>query len=306
MSMHKRITCRVAQTSHGVKLREFLFQEFVKRLPASSKYIRKLIDKGSVRINGKIECFGCRVLQQGDVVSFQLSNEAREPSDFALPIVYEDDCFLAVSKPPFLVSSLDEFVKRNDRILPKYRLVHRLDKETSGVLLLAKNDSLFEFCKKQFQAHEVQKRYLAVVSHAPKNEEGSIIKPLALKQRVGNKAVWHIHQTGLYAETSYKVLGRGAHASLLEVWPRTGRTHQVRIHLASIGCPLIGDKVYGREWKTECSAERHLLHALRLTFLHPITQKECLVTAPLPDDFKKALHDCIGVTSGDLLCAFSL
>ena len=296
----------MAQKSHGVKLREFLFQELMKRSPVSSKYIRRLIDKGAVWVNGKLECFGSRIVQQGDVISLQLPEEEGEASRTDLAILYEDDCFLAVLKPPFLVSALDEFVKRNVRILPHYRLVHRLDKETSGVLLIAKSDALFDYCKEQFQAHQVQKRYLALVYNAPKNEEGSIIKPLALKQRVGNQAIWHIHETGLYAETSYKVLRRGPHASLLEVWPKTGRTHQVRVHLASIGCPLVGDKIYGRVVKTEYSAERHLLHASRLMFRHPLTQKECAISAPLPEDFMKALHVFIGVSSGDLLCAFSL
>lgn len=280
--------------------------EVLARYSMSSKRVRQLIDKGAVRVNGKVECYGSRVLQPGDEVMLHLPNEREKSASHSLSILYEDDCFLAISKPPFLVSSLEELAKRNVRILSHYRLVHRLDKETSGVLLLAKSESFFEYCKKQFQAHEVQKKYLALVYNGPQNEEGCIMKPLALKQRIGNQVIWHIQERGLYAETSYKVLQRGAYTSLLEVMPKTGRTHQVRIHLASIGCPLVGDKVYGRPPKQDYPADRHLLHASLLLFRHPSTQKECLVTDPLPDDFKKALHDCIGGTSRDLPCAFSL
>jgi RluA family pseudouridine synthase len=286
----------VTSKSHGMKLREFLCKELFRDCQLSSKQIRKLLDKGSVCVDSVIECFGSRVLQKGNYVSIVFSDGAEFVSEEPVLVLYEDSFFMAISKPPFVVSTLDELVKRNERILRHYHLVHRLDKETSGILLIAKNEKIFDLFKKMFQSHEVEKTYIAFVYGTLKNQEGNIVKPLALKQRIGNQVIWHVQEKGLYAETHYKVLARGVNVSLLEVLPKTGRTHQLRVHLASIGCPIIGDKVYGGIVKKQYAAKRHLLHASRLLFRHPVTQEECVVADALPADCLKARLDLFGDT----------
>ena len=304
----KKILLHVTHKGHKKKLREYLQDVILERRDLhnalSSKQIRKCIDKGAVFVNGVMECLGSRIVFEGDSLCFYLPDTSEPDSRMSIPILYEDEHFLALSKPPFLISSLDEFSKRSTHILPSYHLVHRLDKETSGVLLVAKNTDTLEKFKQLFQSHSVKKKYLALVQGGPKKSEGIIIKPLALKKRIGNSAIWHIQEGGLYAETVYKVIAKSASISLLEVMPKTGRTHQIRVHLASLGCPLVGDKVYGG---SHCDhwTERHLLHAYSLRFPHPITGNLCTITAPLPNDCTKVLSRYFGPTSKDLICAFS-
>lgn len=278
MEAQKVLVCSVSQKRAGMKLREVLFQEFHTSYCMSSKYVRKRIEQGSVSINGQIECFGSRIVQKGDTIRLYMQTEQPSTSP---SILYEDEYFLALSKPPFIVSSLQQLIRICPHLSSHFHLVHRLDKETSGVLLIAKTKEVFELFLELFRKQAIKKTYIALVRGCPKDERGVIIKPLALKQRVGDQAVWHIQKNGLYAETEYKVLQTNKTHSLLEVVPKTGRTHQIRIHLASIGCPLVGDKVYGGPG----GACRHLLHAYRLCFSHPVTQRECVITATLPEEF---------------------
>lgn len=217
-------------------------------------------------------------------------------------VIFEDKNFLAIDKPAGLLvhgtASFKGQMAGSERTLvdwllekypeikdvgddPKVRpgIVHRLDRETSGVMLVARNQGYFEYLKSLFQKHEIQKTYLALVYGKPKEARGTIDKPLSLKSGTTKRTV-HSGKMTKNAVTEYKVLKIGEGSSLLEVYPRTGRTHQIRVHLASIGCPVVGDALYGKTRTAKHKVQRGrnnpqsaisvkprlMLHALALEF----------------------------------------
>jgi len=210
-------------------------------------------------------------------------------------IIYEDKNFLAVNKPAGLVVHASGAKSARgeptlvDWLLEKYPeiknvgdpstssgqviqnrpgIVHRLDKDTSGVMLVARNQKYFNYLKLLFQNREIHKKYLAVVWGVPKNNHGKIEKPIGLKSGTTKRSV-HSKKMLKGAITEYRVIGSkdfgGIKFSLLEVIPETGRTHQIRVHLNSVGHPVLGDKLYGSKSSRE-AAPRLMLHALSLGF----------------------------------------
>ena len=300
MSRHTRLTKEFVETvydqSRGMRLRDFLIERFVGIHCTSAKEVRRLIDRGAVLLNGRIECLSSAILKKGDVIRlfFKVVNEETEP----VQILYEDDVLCVLSKPAFCLSSIEALCKSSETILPSWHLAHRLDKETSGVLLLAKDKETLEDLKKQFHERTVQKTYLALVAGRVARMEGSCTQPLALKARRGNQAIWHVDPVrGQDAETHYRVVRAGSRATLIQLTPKTGRTHQLRIHMAHLGYPILGDKVYGHRPSQSTSSDRfniqtdrQMLHAYELSILHPVTKKVCHFTAPIPMDMKKEIE----------------
>jgi len=207
-----------------------------------------------------------------------------------MEIIYEDADLLVVNKPPGLIIDRD----RNPQELENYFVVHRLDKDTSGLLVVAKTAEAAENLKKQFKERRVKKGYLALVHGEVEPSSGMIDKPIGRSPKgVGKFA---IVEGGREAVTKYVVAGlvpaeRKA-PTLLDVQPLTGRTHQIRVHLKSIGHPIIGDKIYAsrrQQKEDEKIIQRQFLHAYRLGFEHPRTGEWLRFEVGLPEDLQKVL-----------------
>ncbi|MEK7693700.1 MAG: RluA family pseudouridine synthase, partial [Chloroflexota bacterium] len=164
-------------------------------------------------------------------------------------------------------------------------IVHRLDRDTSGVIVVAKNDAAHNALAKQLKERSVEKTYVALVEGTPKPAEGVIDAPIARDPR--NRQRMAVVERGRASTTAYKLIERFSGMSLVEARPKTGRTHQIRVHLAAIGHPIIGDRVYG---KASPLVARQFLHARRIVFAHPRTGERVEFDAALPADLEDALR----------------
>ena len=232
-----------------------------------------------------------------------------EPQDIPLRVIFEDDHLLVVDKPAGLV--VHPAAGNRDGTLVNALLhhcggslsgiggvarpgiVHRIDKDTSGLLVVAKTDVAHEGLAKQFAAHSIDRRYLAVVTGTPKASEGIIDAPLARSAANRKKIAIVEGGRGKRAVTHWKRLQLLRDAALVECRLETGRTHQVRVHMASIGHPLVGDPVYGRSGKThgkllkELCFHRQALHATELGFRHPVTKHRLSFASAMPPDMQE-------------------
>lgn len=276
-------------------------------LPDTSRsFIQKLIEDGKLSINGKVCTQKKEKVKAGDKLSLDIPEpEVLEvkPEDIPLDIVYEDDDVLIVNKPRgmvvhpavgnytgTLVNAImyhcgDRLSSINGVIRPG--IVHRIDKDTSGILMIAKNDSAHEKLSKQLEEHSINRRYVALVHNGFSKEEGIVDVPIGRDPKnrlrrapngIGSKD----------AVTHYKVLEKIGRYTLIECKLETGRTHQIRVHMAYIKHPVCGDLVYGPKDK-EIHSEGQLLHAKVLGFVHPRTGEYMEFEAPLPEEFVKEL-----------------
>jgi len=232
-----------------------------------------------------------------------------QPQDIPLTIAFEDDHLLVLDKPAGLVvhpaagnldgtlvnALLHHCAGRLSGIggVARPGIVHRIDKDTSGLLVVAKTDVAHEGLAKQFAAHSIERRYLAIVNGVPKASHGTVDAPLA-RSSVNRKKIAIVETgRGKRAVTHWKRLEALRDAALVECRLETGRTHQVRVHLASIGHPLIGDQVYGLSGKThgkllkELGFQRQALHAAELGFIHPVTKHRLSFSSPMPPDMQE-------------------
>lgn len=220
------------------------------------------------------------------------------PEAIPLEIIYEDDHLLAVNKPKgmvvhpsfghrkgTLVHAMLGYLGEDEEFDDSERpgIVHRLDKDTTGVILLAKNPRTQEALSRQFSKRSVEKVYRAVVEGLVRQEEG-IVEGEIGRHPIDRKRMALVKKGGRYSLSRYKIIGRLSDATYLEVYPSTGRTHQIRVHLASIGHPIVGDPVYGKKRREDI--DRPLLHAFRIAFDHPATEKRIILEAPVPDDLE--------------------
>jgi 23S rRNA pseudouridine1911/1915/1917 synthase len=240
------------------------------------------------------------------------------PQDIPLTIVFEDEYLLVVDKPAGLVvhpaaGNLDGTLV-NALLhhcggslsgiggVARPGIVHRIDKDTSGLLAVAKTDVAHEGLAKQFAAHSIDRRYLAIVSGIPKASAGKVDAPLARSATNRKKIAIVREGRGKRAVTHWKRLNILRDSALVECRLETGRTHQVRVHMASIGHPLLGDPVYGGSGKTnakllkEFGFHRQALHAAELGFTHPVTKNRLSFSSPMPSDMQE-LFNALGVVS---------
>jgi 23S rRNA pseudouridine1911/1915/1917 synthase len=239
-----------------------------------------------------------------------------EPQDIPLTIVFEDEHLLVVDKPAGLVvhpaagnldgtlvnALLHHCAGKLSGIggVARPGIVHRIDKDTSGLLVVAKTDVAHEGLARQFAAHSIDRRYLAIVSGVPKASEGKVDAPLARSATNRKKIAIVEGSRGKRAVTHWKRLDALRDAARVECRLETGRTHQVRVHMASIGHPLLGDPVYGRSGKThgkllkELGFHRQALHAAELGFTHPVTKLKLSFSSAMPPDMQE-LFNALGV-----------
>lgn len=289
----------VQHTDAGQRLDRFLVQA----LPAFSRSrLQALIRDGFVTMNGNA-ARPRDLVRAGDVIEWrepEISKIESQPEPMDLEILFEDDDLLVLNKPAglvvhpgaghqqhTLVNALLAHCKNLSVIGGKERpgIVHRLDKETSGALVVAKNDAAHRDLSKQFADRTTGKVYLALVAGTPRKSVGTIDAPIA-RHPVHRHRMSIAERTGRPAKTEYRVLRSSGDRSLVECTIHTGRTHQIRVHLHHLGHPVLGDKVYGG--KRAGNSPRQMLHAWKLAFRHPRTDEQLSFTAPIPRDFAEA------------------
>ena len=271
----------------------------------SRNMVQKLIKKGDILVNNKEEKESYKV-QKGDqilVVIPKPEEKGLKKQEIPLDIIYEDEDILVVNKPKgmvvhpgngnpdgTLVNAImahceDSLSGIGGEIRPG--IVHRIDKDTSGLLVIAKNDKAHINLSEQIKAHKVKKTYVALVRGIVKENEATINMPIGRSNRDRKKMA--VVREGKEAITHFKVIQRYDKYSLLKVNIETGRTHQIRVHLAQIGYPIIGDDTYSNG-KNEWGIQGQCLHAKSLEFTHPTTGKKMYVEAEMPEYFNEILE----------------
>ncbi|MBR5344265.1 MAG: RluA family pseudouridine synthase [Clostridia bacterium] len=273
-----------------------------------------LIAEGHCRVDGEVQTKASFCPAPGAEVSLTIpppKPAVPEAEDIPLTILYEDEDLAVVVKPcgmvvhpapgnetgtmvNALLAALDSLGGIGGETRPG--IVHRLDKDTSGLLLVAKNDRSQQALSDQLQARMMEKHYLALAEGIIREDEGWIEKPIARSKKDRKKMA--IDPAGRDALTLWKVLERGNQATLLDVHIVTGRTHQIRVHLQSVGHPVCGDPVYGHP--KGLKVPRLMLHARSLAFTHPVTGERMTFFAPIPQDFLKGLR-AAGIQDRDWL-----
>jgi 23S rRNA pseudouridine1911/1915/1917 synthase len=302
-------TLIVEQTLPRVRLDTFLREQF----PAVSRgTLQRLIEQGEIRVNGQRvkPTHHPRSGEQIEVHWPEPKAAVAKPEEMPLEILFEDKDLVVLNKPPGLVvhpaAGHDEHTLVNALLhhcqgqlsgiggVARPGIVHRLDKDTSGCLVVAKNDATHLPLAEQFAARQVEKIYQALVCGQLGKASGEIRAAIA-RHPTHRKRMAVSDGHGREAWTSYCVLERFDAATFVEARIHTGRTHQVRVHFQHLGAPLVGDEVYGSRQNqrllelTGYQAPRQMLHASRLSFSHPGTGQRMSFEAPLPDDFEAAL-----------------
>ncbi len=259
-------------------------------MTVSRSYIQKLIDDGKILVNNKTEPTKYKI-HAGDVITIDIPS----PKDFSkesLPIIYEDKNVLVINKPSGILThakgapldefTVGEFMRTRTTDQPEGNrpgIVHRLDRDTSGVIICAKNEITQSFLQKQFSERKVKKMYTALISGIPKQAEALLRLPI--ERNPSQPQMFRVGKNGKPSETTYRVAEViNKNACIVELKPLTGRTHQLRVHMAYIDCPIVGDRFYG---KVAVDGGRLCLHAASLEITIPGGVRKTF-TAPLPAD----------------------
>lgn len=266
--------------------------------------IQRLIGKSMILVNGKIPKVSYKI-QKNDEISIEDENAKEtelKAEEIPIDILYEDNDIIVVNKPKgmvvhpangnpngTLVNAVMAICKDSlsgigGEIRPG--IVHRLDKDTSGVIIVAKNDKAHVNMSNQIKNHEVEKTYIALVRGFVKENEATIDMPIGRSTKDRKKMA--VNKNGKNAVTHFKVLERFKDYTLLEVKIETGRTHQIRVHLSEIGYPIVGDTVYSNG-KNKWNIQGQCLHAKSLKFKHPVSGKDMFIDAVLPEYFEKVI-----------------
>ena len=273
----------------------------------SRSFIQKLCLGGNVYVNGdkQLKC-GYRV-KSGQKIETHIpppETMEAEPEDIPLEIIYEDKDLLIINKAKGMVvhpaaghrkgtmvnallSHCTDLLAIGDKIRPG--IVHRLDKDTSGLLMVAKNEPAFQDLSAQLKARSVKREYRAIVHGLPPLSKGTINVPLGRDQRDRKKIAVRSKERGRRAVTHYEVLSQAGPFYLLSLQLETGRTHQIRVHLAYLGCPVVGDPLYGPK-RSPYLKYGQFLHARTLGFVHPRSKKYLEFTVEPGDEFLKLLN----------------
>ena len=285
---------KVTPEDEGLELREIMREHF----DFSARLRNRIKREKLVLVNG-VSTPGWKKPAVGDIICITLPDETSgfEPQNIPLEIVYEDDDLMIINKQPGLIvhptkghpsgtvaNALMYYMEQTGKPF-KIRFVNRLDMDTSGLLVVAKNSYCQNDYTNQMKENTVEKRYKAIVRGIVESDEGTIDLP------IGRPDPDHVRrgvmEGGAPSVTHYKVLDRYNGYSLVELLLETGRTHQIRVHMSHIGHPVLGDWLY--EGLNPNLIDRQALHAAQLTFTHPITKERVTFRAPLPEDIKRAI-----------------
>ncbi|MBN2479204.1 MAG: RluA family pseudouridine synthase [Parachlamydiales bacterium] len=281
--MKEFFTYKVSKNDKGKKLLVFL-KEKLKNL--SNKQIKRALDKGLCLVDKKIERFGSVSLKLDSTVQFYYNYESyiEEKREDKIKIIFEDEYLLAIDKPTNFVSS-DEVIHN---FLPKkFTLIHRLDKDTSGVLLIAKSSSIKEKMIPLFSEKKIDKYYLAIVDKEVKFEERSLETYIEKDRSIDGQTLYKCSSRGKYSLTHFKTLKTKDDFSLILAQPSTGRTHQIRVHLKKMGHPILGDYLYNNKFKYNHFVSRLMLHSFMMEFVSPFTNEDILIKTDIPEEFFK-------------------
>ena len=286
------LSYKISDNDNFVNVLQVLKEHFL----LSDRLITKLKKNKKIYLNSK-ETYTKQKVISGDVVSFILDfdedNSNIVPSNIPLDIIYEDEYLLILNKPAGIAihpsilhydNSLSNGVKfyfDKIKLNKKIRIVNRLDRNTSGIVIFAKNEYIQECLIKQMKTKELKKEYLAIVCGILENSSGTLNFPIARKE--GSIIERCVNPNGDLAITHYDVLKTFNNLSLVHIVLETGRTHQIRVHFSYINHPVLGDTLYGNP--SDLIA-RQALHSYKISFIHPITKENMTITAPLPSDMK--------------------
>lgn len=269
------------------------------KLNFSVRSLSKMKREKSVLVNGEFKKLSSNIVK-GDLIEVRIDEDMAnfEPQDLNLNIIYDDFDIIMVNKPPFMVvhptkshfdktianGVTDYIIKKNEKV--KVRFVNRLDMNTSGLVIVAKNAYAHHVLSKDMSDDKVIKRYITVVNGIVENDEGTINQPIYRPTEDSIKRV--VDKRGQESVTHYKVLERLNNATVLEVKLETGRTHQIRVHMNFIGHGIIGDELYG--YVNEDLINRQALHAYSLEFMQPRTKETLEFKADIPNDMKDLIE----------------
>jgi 23S rRNA pseudouridine1911/1915/1917 synthase len=293
-----RLDYQVEAEEEGLKIIDVLATS----MNVSSRLIRKCKSNNNIFLNKKNGSVN-RIVKAGDLISLMLDHDENtfDPNPIPVRILYEDGDLLVVDKPPFLVVhptkghpegtlanalSHHQYVSHQNY---KIRFINRLDRDTSGIVLIAKNAYSQQIVSEQMQDNTVDKVYFAIVEGSLAPESGTIDFPIDRVEELDIRRA--VIDSGMASVTHYDVVERYASHTLVKIRLETGRTHQIRVHFAHIGHPILGDHLYGHvsEW-----IDRQALHCYEMTFIPPRGEERVSVIAPIPDDIKSVLDKLDG------------
>ncbi len=271
-----------------------------KRMQISRTLLSRLkLTEFGITVNGERKFINVKV-NHGDLIEVRMEQEESEdilPQNLPITIIDEDEHLLIVNKTAGMIvhpthghyintlaNAVVHYWKHSGKSY-RFRPIHRLDQETSGVIAIAKNPYIHHLLSEQMKQNQVEKAYLALVEGVMQVEKASIHAPIDRDPSAPH--IRMVRADGYRAVTHYQVEQKFKDATLVRLWLETGRTHQIRVHMQHIGHPLLGDKWYGSgQW-----IERQALHAIKLGFIHPITKKKVEFEAALPDDIIQCIHN---------------
>ena len=303
--MKRELQYEVTEEEDGLRLDQYIAGRC---MDLSRSYIQKLIKESRVTINKNIQTKTKTAVQESDIVNVSLPDPKEleiKPQDIPLDILYEDNDVLVVNKPKGMVvhpapehyedtlvnavlyHCRDNLSGINGVLRPG--IVHRIDKDTTGALIVCKNDKAHQKIADQLRAHTITRSYRAIVYNNFSEDEGMINAPIG-RHPTNRKKRMVTEKNSKEAITHYKVLDHLNHKfNYIECRLETGRTHQIRVHMSHIGHPLLGDEVYGPANSKFKNLQGQTLHAATLGFIHPTTEEYMEFSAPLPDYFEKLL-----------------
>ena len=271
--------------SEKVRLDTFLAGTF--DASRSRSLWQKYVKSGAVQVNGQVITSPKTEIETADEITVELPEQTADATD--IPVLYEDEDIVVINKPAGVLTHAKGGISQEHTVADMLRplttfasdtnragIVHRLDRETSGVLVGARTPAAAEFLQKQFAQRTTKKTYIAIVEGVPKHTEALIDLPIG--RSPAKPSTFRVDPKGKSAQTTYYVLDVQNDKSLVKLQPKTGRTHQLRVHMAHIGHPIVGDIVYGK------SAQRMFLHAYQLELTAPNGERMTF-TAPIPEEF---------------------
>ena len=282
----------------SVEKEEILKNVLIEEMGISLRMISELKSRRAVNVNGTLR-FNHEPVHVGEIITVDLGENRSEYGleEGVVDVIYEDEDIVAVNKSPFIVvhptgthltGTLLNYMEswfRQNGILEKVRFISRLDRDTSGILLIAKNRYAHHRMSQAHQDMMMQKTYVALIEGKMEIKEGEINAPIGRRENDGIKR--EVMEDGQTAITKYKVLKEGEKFSLVELTPVTGRTHQLRCHMAYIGYPLIGDSLYGGNMEY---MNRQALHSVTLEFFSPRKEEKIYLKAELPQDMQELVN----------------